>query len=76
VLKKLNIVLETTLVGRFNRLLRRVGPTQLTSLSIHIAPDDRDSTRMEVFELGGLRLVDLSLRSSTPFASFPCLPRL
>jgi hypothetical protein len=72
VLSKLSIGLETTLIGRFNRLLRHVEPSKLTSLSIHMAPDDRDPTRMQIFELKGLRLVDLTLRHSAPFAPIPC----
>jgi hypothetical protein len=55
-------------MGRFNRLLRRGGASHLTSLAIHMAPDDVEHSRMQVLELRGLRLVELSLhhRESSP----------
>jgi hypothetical protein len=57
-------------MGRFNRLLRWGGASHLTSLSIHIAPDDVEHSRMQVLEMRGLRLLELSLNHSV----FP--PRL
>ncbi len=70
VLERLSICLEESLIGRFNRLLRRAGAPHLTSLSIHMSPDDVEHSRMQVFELRGLRLVELSLHhsASTPSA--------
>ncbi len=67
VLERLSICLEDSLIGRFNRLLRCEGAPHLTSLSIHMAPDDVEHSRMQVFELRGLRLEKLSLHHSAPF---------
>jgi hypothetical protein len=63
----LSICLEYSLIGRFNRLLARGGPSHLTSLSVHMAPDDVEDTRMQVLELWSLRLVELSLHHRAPY---------
>ncbi len=65
-LEKLSICLEDSLVGRFNRLVRHRGAPQLTSLSIYMARDDVEHSRMQAFELRGLRLLELSLHHSVP----------
>jgi hypothetical protein len=64
VVEKLSICLEYSLIGRFNRMLRCGKASHLASLSIHMAPDDAEDSRMQVFELRRLRLVELSLHHS------------
>jgi hypothetical protein len=61
-------------MGRFNRLLRWGGALHLTSLFIHMAPDDVEHSRMQVLELRGLRLVELSLHHSAFFPLLLCHP--
>jgi hypothetical protein len=51
-------------MGRFNRLLRRSGAPHLTSLCVQMSPYDVEHSRMQVLELRGLRLVELSLHQS------------
>ncbi len=70
VLESLSISLEDSLIDRFNRLLRHRGAPHLTSLSINMAPDDVEHSRMQVFELRSLQLMKLSLHHSNA----PALP--
>lgn len=76
VIEKLSICLEYSLIGRFNCLLPRLGAPHLTSLSIHMAPDQAEDKRPNktlfwgrlgrglFFELRALRLVDLQVYHS------------
>jgi hypothetical protein len=74
VLESLSICLEASLNGRFNRVLQHRAAPHLTSLSIFMAPDDVEHSRMEVLQLRGLPLVKLRLHHSAPLPALTDLP--
>jgi hypothetical protein len=74
VLESLSICLEDSLTGRFNRLLQHRAAPHLTSLSIFMAPDDVEHSRMQVLQLLGLPLLKLSLHHSADLPSLPGIP--
>jgi hypothetical protein len=64
VLESLSLCLESCLVGRLNRLIRRVGAPRLQRLAVYVSPDDPELARMSVLELRSLPLLHLHISNS------------
>ncbi len=56
--------MESLLVGRLNRLIRRVEAPRLQRLAVYISPDDFELSRMSVLELRSLPLLHLHISNS------------
>lgn len=64
VVQSLSICMESCLVGRLNRLIRRVQDSCLQRLAVYMLPDDPEFNRMSVLELRSLSLLHLHISNS------------
>jgi hypothetical protein len=64
VVESLSLCLESCLMGRLNRLIRRLGAPRLQRLAIYVSPDDPELTRMSLLELRNLPLLHLHVSNS------------
>jgi hypothetical protein len=63
-MESLSICMESSLMGRLNRLIRQVGAPRLQRLAVYISPDDFELCRMSVLELRSLPLLHLHISNS------------